>query len=92
MPPCMPGQTAQALRAANLRWTSAIFYRLLNRLADIPIPLETGDFRLMDHKVVDAFLAMPERDRFTRGMVAWTGFRQEPVEYARAVGEARCER
>ena len=50
----------------------------------------TGDFRLMDRKVVDAFLAMPERDRFVRGMVAWTGFRQEPVRYrraARAAGE-----
>ena len=74
------------------RWTAATFYRLLNRLANIAIPLDAGDFRLMDRKVVDAFLAMPERDRFTRGMVAWTGFRQEPVEYvraARAAGETK---
>ncbi len=74
------------------RWTASAFYRLLDRLADIPVPLDTGDFRLMDRAVVDAFLAMPERDRFVRGMVAWTGFRQEPVPYrraARAAGESK---
>ena len=74
------------------RWTAGAFYRLLDRLADISIPLDTGSFRLMDRKVVDAFLAMPERDRFARAMVAWTGFRQEPVPYrraARAAGETK---
>ena len=74
------------------RWTASAFYGLLNRLADISIPLDTGGFRLMDRKVVDAFLAMPERDRFTRAMVAWIGFRQEPVHYrraARAAGETK---
>ena len=74
------------------RWTARAFYRLLDRLADIPIPQDTGEFRLMDRTVVDAFLAMPERDRFVRGMVAWTGFRQEPVHYrrvARAAGETK---
>ena len=74
------------------RWTAGVFYRLLNRLTDIPIPLDTGAFRLMDRKVVDAVLAMPERDRFVRGMVPWTGFRQEPVPYrraARAAGETK---
>ena len=65
------------------RWTAKAFYRLLDLLSDISIPLDAGDFRLMDRKVVDAFLALPERDRFTRGLVAWTGFRQEPVHYAR---------
>ena len=74
------------------RWTSSAFYRVLNRIADISIPLDTGDFRLMDRKVVDAVLAMPERDRFVRGMMSWTGFRQEPVPYrraARAAGETK---
>ena len=74
------------------RWAASVFYRLLNRLVAIPIPLDTGDFRLMDRKVVDAVLAMPERDRFVRAMVAWTGFRQEPVPYrraARAAGETK---
>ena len=66
------------------RWTAGAFYRLLARLSDTPIPLDTGDFRLMDRRVVDALLAMPERDRFLRGLVAWLGFRQEPVTYRRA--------
>ena len=70
------------------RWTASAFYRLLNRLADTSVPLDAGDFRLMDRAVVDAFLAMPERDRFVRAMVAWTGFRQEPVPYRRAVRAA----
>ena len=70
------------------RWTARAFYRLLDRLAEVSIPLDTGDFRLMDRKVVDAFLAMPERDRFVRGMVAWTGFNQEPIHYRRAARAA----
>jgi dolichol-phosphate mannosyltransferase len=65
-------------------WTAKAFYRWINRMSDVAIPLDTGDFRLMDRKVVDALLAMPERDRFVRGMVAWLGFRQEPVPYRRA--------
>jgi glycosyltransferase involved in cell wall biosynthesis len=65
-------------------WTAKTFYRWINRISDTAIPLDTGDFRLMDRKVVDAFLAMPERDRFVRGMVAWLGFRQESVQYQRA--------
>jgi polyisoprenyl-phosphate glycosyltransferase len=65
-------------------WTAKAFYRLMNRVSDIPIPLDTGDFRLMDRAVVDALLSMPERDRFVRGMVAWLGFRQEAVVYNRA--------
>ena len=66
-------------------WTAKFFYRSINRISDIAIPLDTGDFRLMDRKVVDALLEMPERDRFIRGMVAWLGFRQEAVPYRRAV-------
>jgi len=65
-------------------WTAKAFYRLINRVSDVPIPLDTGDFRLMDRAVVDALLSMPERDRFVRGMVAWLGFRQEAVVYNRA--------
>ena len=85
-------RTAREGETAFKRWTASAFYRLLDRLADVAIPLDTGDFRLMDRKVVDALLAMPERDRFVRGMVAWTGFRQEPVRYrraARAAGETK---
>jgi polyisoprenyl-phosphate glycosyltransferase len=65
-------------------WTAKNFYRFINCVSDTAIPLDTGDFRLMDRKVVNAFLSMPERDRFVRGMVAWLGFRQEPVQYRRA--------
>lgn len=63
--------------------TAKLFYRIINRVSEVPIPLDTGDFRLMDRRVVDAILAMPERDRFLRGMVAWAGFRQTPLPYAR---------
>ena len=65
-------------------WTAKLFYRTINRMSDTPIPLDTGDFRLMDRGAVEAFQAMPERDRFVRGMVAWAGFRQEAVPYRRA--------
>lgn len=65
-------------------WTAKRFYRFINSISDTVIPLDTGDFRLMDRRVVDAFLNMPERDRFVRGMIAWLGFRQEAVQYQRA--------
>ncbi len=64
-------------------WTAQKFYRIFNWLSDVAVPLDTGNFRLMDRRVVDAFLAMPERDRFVRGMTSWVGFRQEPVRYRR---------
>ncbi|MCO6411280.1 MAG: glycosyltransferase family 2 protein [Thiogranum sp.] len=66
------------------RWTAKAFYRIINSLSDIPIPLDSGDFRLMNRRAVNSLLAMPERDRFVRGMVAWVGFRQEPVFYNRS--------
>ncbi|MCS6981496.1 MAG: glycosyltransferase family 2 protein [Flavobacteriales bacterium] len=65
------------------RFTAALFYRLLNRLAEVPIPLDAGDFRLMRRRVVEALLSMPESDRFLRGQVAWLGFRQAEVAYER---------
>ncbi len=65
------------------RWTANVFYRLLAGLSDTPIPLDSGDFRLMDRQVVSALLRMPERDRFVRGMVSWLGFRQKAVPYDR---------
>jgi dolichol-phosphate mannosyltransferase len=57
---------------------------LLNRLSDIAIPLDTGDFRLMSRRVVEALRTMPERDRFVRGMVSWVGFKQVALPYRRA--------
>jgi dolichol-phosphate mannosyltransferase len=64
--------------------TARLFYRIIRWLSETEIPLDTGDFRLLDRKVVDAILAMPERDRFLRGMVSWTGFRQIGLHYRRA--------
>jgi dolichol-phosphate mannosyltransferase len=64
--------------------TAAIFYRVLDRVTDTPIPLDTGDFRLMSRRALDAFLSLPEQARFIRGMVAWIGFRQVPFAYDRA--------
>jgi polyisoprenyl-phosphate glycosyltransferase len=65
-------------------WTAKLFYRFIRKLSNTRIPLDTGDFRLMDRRVVDALLSMPERDRFVRGMVSWLGFSQAAVEYRRA--------
>jgi len=70
----------------------ALFYRLLDKLADTPIPLDTGDFRLISRRVCDLILAMPERHRFIRGMVSWVGYRHEPILYdrdARFAGETK---
>jgi len=64
--------------------TAAIFYRMLSRVTDTPIPLDAGDFRLMSRRALDALLSLPEQARFIRGMVAWIGFRQVPFVYDRA--------
>jgi len=68
--------------------TAALFYRLISRITDVKIPLDTGDFRLLDRKVVDAIKQMRERHRFLRGMAAWVGFRQVGVPYRRAARTA----
>jgi glycosyltransferase involved in cell wall biosynthesis len=65
------------------RTTATLFYRLLDRLTDVPIPVDTGDFRLMSRRALDILNAMPEQHRFIRGMVSWIGLRQIPVRYAR---------
>jgi len=65
------------------RLTAHLFYRLLNALSDTPIPLDTGDFRLVDRAVVNTLGTMNERDRFIRGMVSWVGFKQFPLGYQR---------
>jgi len=59
------------------------FYRVLSRATDVDIPVDTGDFRIMSRRALDAFLAMPEQARFIRGMVAWIGFKQVPFPYDR---------
>ncbi len=69
-------------------FTASLFYRLIYRITDVKIPLDTGDFRLMDRKVVDVLKSMRERHRFPRGMSAWAGFRQVGVRYKRAARHA----
>lgn len=74
------------------RVTAHAFYRILNAMSDTSIPQDTGDFRLVNRKTLDAVLAMPERARFIRGMFAWAGFRQVGIEYireARRTGETK---
>jgi dolichol-phosphate mannosyltransferase len=65
------------------RATAAGFYRVLQRITNVQIPVDTGDFRLMGPRAVAAFRALPERNRFIRGLVSWIGFRQEAVQYRR---------
>jgi dolichol-phosphate mannosyltransferase len=61
-----------------------MFYRLIYRITDVKIPLDTGDFRLLDRKIVNVMNSMRERHRFLRGMAAWVGFRQVGVPYRRS--------
>lgn len=65
-------------------WTASLFYRMIYKITDVKIPLDTGDFRLMDRKVVNVMNRMRERHRFLRGMSAWVGFKQIGVPYKRA--------
>lgn len=70
--------------------TAKLFYRILNRITDVSMPLDTGDFRLIDRQVVDVLRQMREHTRYLRGLSAWTGFKQVPITYerqARAAGQ-----
>jgi glycosyltransferase involved in cell wall biosynthesis len=76
-------RAARATDGLSKRFSARLFYRFHNLLADVRIPQDTGDFRLLDRRVVDALKALPERNRFMKGLFAWVGFRQIGVEYAR---------
>lgn len=65
------------------RFTAYVFYRLLKQLADVDIPTDTGDFCLLDRRVVDVLNAMPERNRYIRGLRSWVGFRQTALKFER---------
>ncbi|MDJ0601888.1 MAG: glycosyltransferase family 2 protein [Crocosphaera sp.] len=65
------------------RATANAFYRIISRISSVPIPRDTGDFRLLDRRVVDAIKTMPERTRFMKGLFAWVGFKQTYVLYDR---------
>lgn len=79
-------------QSALHRLFAKAFYGLFERLSDVPLPREAGDFRLMDRKVVDVINSMPERNRFMKGIFAWVGFRQTGILYQqeeRAAGETK---
>lgn len=65
------------------KWTASLFYRILRYSTDISIPVDTGDFRLIDRRVCEELKRLPEKNRFVRGLVSWVGFRQKAIEYER---------
>jgi polyisoprenyl-phosphate glycosyltransferase len=78
------GQRRRRIGESRLKlMTATFYYQLLSRVANVPIPKETGDFRLVDRRVVDIINVMPERQPFLRGMFAWVGFNQEAFPYDR---------
>ncbi len=85
-------RTSRAGESRFKRLTADLFYRLIGLVGETAVPRNVGDFRLVDRKALDCFLAMPERDRFVRGMFAWIGFRQTVVTFdrpGRAAGETK---
>lgn len=78
------GQRAQRQgETAFKKFSASMFYRVLSHLADVPIPKDTGDFRLINRKVLDAYNSLSESHRFTRGLIAWLGFNQTSLSYVR---------
>jgi glycosyltransferase involved in cell wall biosynthesis len=63
--------------------TSSIFYRFINYLSDTPLPVDTGDFRLIDRHVIEAFKNLPEKNKYIRGLISWVGYKQVPILYNR---------
>lgn len=74
---------AREHESAFKKISAKLFYRFLSRVANVAIPLDSGDFRLVNRQVLNAFLSMPEAHRFVRGMISWVGFKQVPVDYIR---------
>lgn len=65
------------------KFTAKLFYRILRKITSINIPVDTGDFRIMDHKIVEVLRIMPEQQKFLRGQISWIGFNQTYIEYDR---------
>jgi glycosyltransferase involved in cell wall biosynthesis len=76
-------RASRAGESAFKKWTSMMFYRVMGRLSHTPVPRDTGDFRLLSRRVLDALGEVRERERFMKGLFAWVGFRQVAVSYAR---------
>jgi len=74
------------------KWTASLYHRLLKRLSECPIPLDTGDFRIIDRKVINTYISLPEKYKYNRGLFAWMGFKQIEFFYdrdARVAGETK---
>ena len=74
------------------RFTARMFYRTMNRMSEVEFPLDTGDFRLIDRKIMDEFNRLPEHGKYIRGLISWIGFKQVPFYYerkARVAGETK---
>lgn len=69
-------------------WTARVFYRLLSKITSVPIPVDTGDFRIMDRKIVEVLKQMPEKNKYLRGQISWVGFNQTFIEYDRGERQA----
>jgi len=65
------------------RGTASLFYRALSQLSEVPLPVNTGDFRVIDRKVIDAFNSLQESNKYIRGLISWVGFKQTPFYYDR---------
>lgn len=78
---------AQRIKRKNESWlkkvTASVFYKLLNKITSVDIPVDTGDFRILNRKVADALIRMPEKQRYLRGQIAWLGYKQVSVSYER---------
>ena len=66
------------------RATAKLFYQLLNRLSEVPLPVDAGDFRVIDRKIIDEFNALKENNKYIRGLISWMGFKQTPFYYERS--------
>ena len=76
-------RTLRKGESAFKKLTASVFYRFLRRMTEVDVPVDAGDFRLLDRKVLRALLSLPERNRYVRGLVSWVGFKQIGVPYAR---------
>ena len=76
----------KAMKGRDLlkKFTAKSFYRILRSLTDINIPVDTGDFRLIDRRVCEALKQLPERSRYVRGLMSWVGFKQTAIEFERS--------
>jgi dolichol-phosphate mannosyltransferase len=76
-------RTERKGESAFKKWSAKLFYRFLNHLSDVSLTVDTGDFRLLDRSVINAFKTFNERNKYIRGIISWMGYKQEPIYYQR---------